>query len=78
MYDLQKDYLLTFVVMIGCVLVTVYTVCGLPLERSGGFPGSSLKKYWMISAKSNTTILTSSGVRIEFSESNLKWFGGVC
>jgi MFS family permease len=26
MYDLQKDYLLTFVVMIGCVLVTVYTV----------------------------------------------------
>jgi MFS family permease len=26
MYDLQKDYLLTFVVMTGCVLVTVYTV----------------------------------------------------
>jgi MFS family permease len=26
MYDLQEDYLLTFVVMIGCVLVTVYTV----------------------------------------------------
>jgi MFS family permease len=26
MYDLQKDYLLAFVVMIGCVLVTVYTV----------------------------------------------------
>ncbi len=26
MYDLQKNYLLTFMVMIGCVLVTVYTV----------------------------------------------------
>jgi MFS family permease len=26
MYDLHKDYLLAFVVMIGCVLVTVYTV----------------------------------------------------
>jgi len=44
MYDLQKNYLLAFVVMIGCVLITVYTVWRAAPRKIRRVPGKGPAK----------------------------------